>query len=95
MLINGHRVEIKFSTLWQEGIYNFQQIRDQNYEYAVCLGISPFEAHCETTDAAGIAWASWKTSPRMMATTAFTLMMCVRVAACDFLPRISLARCRS
>ncbi|SRR5258706_2176760 len=46
MLINGHRVEIKFSTLWQEGIYNFQQIRDQNYEYAVCLGISPFEAHC-------------------------------------------------
>jgi len=46
MLVNGHRVEIKFSTLWQEGIYNFQQIRDQNYEYAVCLGISPFEAHC-------------------------------------------------
>ena len=46
MLINGHRVEIKFSTLWQIGIYKFQQIRDQNYEYAVCLGISPFEAHC-------------------------------------------------
>jgi hypothetical protein len=46
MLINGHRVEIKFSTLWETGIYKFQQIRDQNYEYAVCLGISPFEAHC-------------------------------------------------
>jgi len=46
MLINNHRVEIKFSTLWQEGVYNFQQIREQNYEYAVCLGISPFEAHC-------------------------------------------------
>jgi len=46
MLINGHRVEIKFSTLWQDGIYTFQQIRDQNYEYAVCLGISPFQAHC-------------------------------------------------
>ena len=46
MLINNHRVEIKFSTLWHDGIYNFQQIRDQNYEYAVCLGISPFEAHC-------------------------------------------------
>jgi hypothetical protein len=46
MLINGHRVEIKFSTLWESGIYKFQQIRDQNYEYAVCLGISPFEAHC-------------------------------------------------
>lgn len=46
MLINGHRVELKFSTLWEAGIYKFQQIRDQNYEYAVCLGISPFEAHC-------------------------------------------------
>jgi hypothetical protein len=46
MMINGHRVEIKFSTLWETGIYKFQQIRDQNYEYAVCLGISPFEAHC-------------------------------------------------
>jgi hypothetical protein len=46
MLINGHRVEVKFSTLWQSGIYKFQQIRDQNYEYSVCLGVSPFEAHC-------------------------------------------------
>src|SRR5574339_707323 len=46
MMINGHRVEIKFSTLWESGIYKFQQVRDQNYEYAVCLGISPLEAHC-------------------------------------------------
>ena len=46
MMINGHRVEIKFSTLWETNIYKFQQIRDQNYEYAVCLGISPFKAHC-------------------------------------------------
>jgi len=46
MLINNHRVEIKFSTLWEVGIYKFQQIRDQNYEYSVCLGISPFDAHC-------------------------------------------------
>lgn len=46
MLINGHRVEIKFSTLWKVGIYKFQQIRDQNYEYSICLGISPTEAHC-------------------------------------------------
>lgn len=46
MQVNGHRVEIKFSTLWQGGIYTFQQIRDQNYEYAVCLGISPQQAHC-------------------------------------------------
>jgi hypothetical protein len=46
MLINNHRVEIKFSTLWEAGIYKFQQLRDQNYEYSVCLGISPFDAHC-------------------------------------------------
>jgi hypothetical protein len=46
MLVNGHRVEVKFSTLWKSGEYRFQQIRDQEYEYAVCLGISPSEAHC-------------------------------------------------
>ncbi len=46
MLINGHRVENLFSTLWEASIYKFQQIRDQNFEYSVCLGISPYEAHC-------------------------------------------------
>lgn len=46
MLINGHRVEIKFSTLWEAGFYKFQQIREQNYEYSILLGVSPFEAHC-------------------------------------------------
>lgn len=46
MLVNKHRVEIKFSTLWKAGIYKFQQIRDQDYEYSILLGVSPFEAHC-------------------------------------------------
>ncbi|NUM46438.1 MAG: hypothetical protein HUU38_17180 [Anaerolineales bacterium] len=46
LLVNGHRIEIKFSTLWKSGIYKFQQIRDQNYEFVICLGISPFDAHC-------------------------------------------------
>jgi hypothetical protein len=45
-VIAGRRVEIKFSTLWQSGVYKFQQIRDQNYDFAICLGISPFDAHC-------------------------------------------------
>jgi hypothetical protein len=45
-VIEGHRVEIKFSTLWSSGVYKFQQIRNQNYELVVCLGISPFDAHC-------------------------------------------------
>jgi hypothetical protein len=44
-VINGHRIEIKLSTLWASGGYKFQQIRDQNYEHCFCLGISPFEVH--------------------------------------------------
>jgi hypothetical protein len=38
-VIAGRRVEIKFSTLWESGVYKFQQLRDQDYEFAVCLGI--------------------------------------------------------
>lgn len=45
-LINGVRTEIKMSTLWQSGLYRFQQFRDQNYDLAICLGISPTSAHC-------------------------------------------------
>ncbi|MGB9593310.1 MAG: hypothetical protein ACPL7R_04125 [Anaerolineae bacterium] len=45
-IIAGRRVEIKFSTLWASGVYKFQQLRDQNYDFAICLGISPFDAHC-------------------------------------------------
>lgn len=44
-IIEGHRVEIKFSTLWRNGGYKFQQIRDQDYDYCFCLGVSPFDAH--------------------------------------------------
>lgn len=45
-IIEGKRVEIKFSTLWKTGIYKFQQIRDQHYDLLLCLGISPFDASC-------------------------------------------------
>lgn len=45
-IINGERAEVKFSTLWKGGFYKFQQLRDQNYRFAVCLGVSPFDAHC-------------------------------------------------
>jgi len=44
-VINGMRVEIKFSTLWDSKIYKFQQVRDQNYVVMFCLGVSPFNAH--------------------------------------------------
>lgn len=45
-VIDGRRVEIKFSTLWAGGGYKFQQIRDQRYELLLCLGLSPFNASC-------------------------------------------------
>jgi len=44
-VINGHRIEVKFSTLWASGVYKFQQIRNQQYDYLFCLGVSPFDAH--------------------------------------------------
>ncbi len=45
-VIEGLRVEIKGSTLWKAGGFKFQQLRNQRYDVAVCLGISPFDAHC-------------------------------------------------
>lgn len=45
-IVEGKRVEIKFSTLWANGGYKFQQLRDQRYDLAICLGVSPFDAHC-------------------------------------------------
>ena len=45
-VIAGQRVEIKLSTLWENGIYKFQQLRDQRYAYVICLGLSPFDAQC-------------------------------------------------
>ena len=45
-MINGKRAEIKLSTLWEGGKYKFQQIRKQDYDFIICLGLSPFIAHC-------------------------------------------------
>jgi len=46
-VINGHRIEIKMSTLWTQGsVYKFQQIRDQQYDFLLCLGLSPSAVHC-------------------------------------------------
>lgn len=46
LTIEGKRVEVKFSTLWDCGLYRFQQLRDQGYDFTVCLGVSPNSAHC-------------------------------------------------
>ena len=44
-VIAGKRIEIKYSSLWTDNaIFKFQQIRNQNYDYCFCLGISPFDA---------------------------------------------------
>lgn len=46
LIVNGIRTEVKMSTLWDVGTYKFQQIRDQDYEMLICIGLSPSEAHC-------------------------------------------------
>lgn len=45
LVIDGVRVEVKFSTLWDNGTFVFQQIRDQDYAIVVCLGVEPFSAY--------------------------------------------------
>lgn len=44
-LINGYKCEIKMSTLWSGGHYAFQQIRHGDWDYLLCLGLSPHAAH--------------------------------------------------
>ena len=44
-VVAGRKVEIKFSTLWEQGDYVFQQFRDQDYELVVLLGVSPTAVH--------------------------------------------------
>jgi len=63
-VIEGRRIEIKFSTLWANGNYKFQQLRDQRYEIAFCLGISPFDAHCWVIPKADIL-RLWKVEHRI------------------------------
>lgn len=46
IIISGLRFAIKFSTIWANRIYRFQQIRAKDYDYVICFGISPFNAHC-------------------------------------------------
>ncbi len=46
IVINDQKVSLKFSTLWTNGIYKFQQIRSTGYDFVICFGVSPFAAHC-------------------------------------------------
>lgn len=51
-MINKYRFAIKFSTIWGTRLYKFQQIRSEGFDYVICLGISPFNAHCWVFDRA-------------------------------------------
>jgi len=45
-VVGGKRTETKMSLLWDNGSYRFRRLRDQNDDFAICLGASPFDAHC-------------------------------------------------
>ena len=42
--VNGRKVEIKGATICPSGAFIFNQIRDQDYDYAVLLGLLPHRA---------------------------------------------------
>ena len=44
-VINDCRAEIKFAMLSKSGMFVFNQFRDQDYKFAVCLGATPIEAY--------------------------------------------------
>jgi site-specific DNA-methyltransferase (adenine-specific) len=50
ILVNGYKIAIKFSTLWEKGFYKFQQIRNTGYDIVLCVGLSPFDVHCWVFD---------------------------------------------
>lgn len=58
-------VVIKFSTLWAQGTYVFQKLRQGTWEHAVLLGISPRGAHAwlvpSRTIAANVTPGNWLT----------------------------------
>ena len=56
MKVNGITLEVKSSTLWDGGFYRFQQIRQQNYEILLCLGISPDAAYAWVARKTDIPW---------------------------------------
>lgn len=41
LMINGKRIEIKFATQSKVGVFTANQIRDQNYDYMLIIGLSP------------------------------------------------------
>jgi len=46
LVFNGATYSIKFSTLWTDNFYQFQQIKKNGNDFLLCFGLSPFSAHC-------------------------------------------------
>ena len=50
-IINNKKVVIKVSTIWRGGTnYVFQQIKEGDWDYLICVGISSAEDHLWITD---------------------------------------------
>lgn len=45
-VIEGKRVVVRFSTLGEDGVYEFQQIGDGQYDFTILFGVTPDDAHC-------------------------------------------------
>jgi len=60
LVVDGVKVRVKSSTLWESGIYNFQQIREEDYEILFCLGISPHSVHAWAVSKSDIVWSDMK-----------------------------------
>ena len=54
-MINGKEIVIKISTIWKGGkSYVFQQIKEDGWDYLLCLGISPEYDHLWIMSSEGI-----------------------------------------
>lgn len=50
LTLNGVDFAIKFSLLWKNQVYQFQQIKSSGPENIICFGISPNQVHCWVID---------------------------------------------
>lgn len=46
LIINGCKLAVNFSVLSSDGEYQFEQIQEADFDYMICFGISPKQAHC-------------------------------------------------
>jgi len=42
--VNGQVILVRTAMMWQQGIIKFQNLRDSNFQHAICLGLYPRKA---------------------------------------------------